>query len=333
MKSLEFILQKFSCVLLFVFMLISLTSISYAGEPALNNEYRSAEQIRSFCNAHPIDSTSLGDSYVFSYQTLPILHDSYEPGMLSKKALTSPLNMIANIRYIAGLPADLKLSSDYNRMAQAASLVSYSNHSISHYPALPSNMSSKTAKTGKKACAESNLAWDSWQNTSLEYSILNVWMKDDSPSNIKALGQRRWILSPEMKNTGFGAVSGSRGTYACMYVFDFSRKVKKNYQVAWPAQQMPVSYFPEGTPWSLSLGKTLKAEKITVTLTRVSDGTIWRFSKKVADGDFYISNEAYGQEGCIIFNPKGIGRCNAGDRFRVNITGAGKEICYEVNFF
>ena len=190
-----------------------------------------------------------------------------------------------------------------------------------------------TAKTGKKACAESNLAWDSWQNTSLEYSILNVWMKDDSPSNIKALGHRRWILSPEMKKTGFGAVSGSRGTYACMYVFDFSRKVKKNYQVAWPAQQMPVSYFPEGTPWSLSLGKMLKAEKITVTLTRVSDGTIWRFSKKAADGDFYISNEAYGQEGCIIFNPKGIGRCNAGDRFRVNITGAGKEICYEVNFF
>ena len=45
------------------------------------------------------------------------------------------------------------------------------------------------------------------------------------------------------------------------------------------------------------------------------------------------ANEAYGQEGCIIFNPKGIGRCNAGDRFRVNITGAGKEICYEVNFF
>ena len=96
---------------------------------------------------------------------------------------------------------------------------------------------------------------------------------------------------------------------------------------------MPVSYFPEGTPWSLSLGKMLKAEKITVTLTRVSDGTLWRFSKKAADGDFYISNEAYGQEGCIIFNPKGIGRCNAGDRFRVNITGAGKEICYEVNFF
>ena len=218
-------------------------------------------------------------------------------------------------------------------MAQAASLVNYSNDSISHYPEFPSNISSKTAKSGIKACAESNLAWDSWQNTSLEHSILNVWMKDDSVSNIKALGHRRWILSPEMKRTGFGAVSGSRGTYNTMYVFDFGRKVKTNYQVAWPAQQMPVSYFPEGTPWSLSLGKVLNSEKIKVTLTRLSDNKVWNFSKKQADGAFYVNNDGYGQKGCIIFNPKNIGHCKSGDKFIVKVSGAGKEISYIVNFF
>lgn len=184
-----------------------------------------------------------------------------------------------------------------------------------------------------KACAESNLAWDSWQNTSLEHSILNVWMKDASASNIKALGHRRWILSPEMKRTGFGAVSGSRGTYNTMYVFDFGRKVKTNYQVAWPAQQMPVSYFPEGTPWSLSLGKVLNSEKIKVTLTRLSDNKVWNFSKKQADGAFYVNNDGYGQKGCIIFNPKNIGHCKSGDKFIVKVSGAGKEISYIVNFF
>lgn len=333
MKTLFFSTKKITSALAFTLMLIAVTAYSYGGERDLNVSYRTPEDINAFLQSHPVAHDAFSDSYEFSYSDSPQLGSSYEPGSLSKSDLNSALHMLENIRYIAGLPADLKLSNDYNRMAQAASLVNYSNDSISHYPEFPSNISSKTAKSGIKACAESNLAWDSWQNTSLEHSILNVWMKDDSVSNIKALGHRRWILSPEMKRTGFGAVSGSRGTYNTMYVFDFGRKVKTNYQVAWPAQQMPVSYFPEGTPWSLSLGKVLNSEKIKVTLTRLSDNKVWNFSKKQADGAFYVNNDGYGQKGCIIFNPKNIGHCKSGDKFIVKVSGAGKEISYIVNFF
>ncbi len=333
MKTLFFSTKKITSALAFTLMLIAVTAYSYGGERDLNVDYRTPEDINAFLQSHPVAHDAFSDSYEFSYSDSPQLGSSYEPGSLSKSDLNSALHMLENIRYIAGLPADLKLSNDYNRMAQAASLVNYSNDSISHYPEFPSNISSKTAKSGIKACAESNLAWDSWQNTSLEHSILNVWMKDDSVSNIKALGHRRWILSPEMKRTGFGAVSGSRGTYNTMYVFDFGRKVKTNYQVAWPAQQMPVSYFPEGTPWSLSLGKVLNSEKIKVTLTRLSDNKVWNFSKKQADGAFYVNNDGYGQKGCIIFNPKNIGHCKSGDKFIVKVSGVGKEISYSVNFF
>ena len=333
MKTLFFSTKKITSALAFTLMLIAVTAYSYGGERDLNVDYRTPEDINAFLQSHPVAHDAFSDSYEFSYSDSPQLGSSYEPGSLSKSDLNSALHMLENIRYIAGLPADLKLSNDYNRMAQAASLVNYSNDSISHYPEFPSNISSKTAKSGMKACAESNLAWDSWQNTSLEHSILNVWMKDDSVSNIKALGHRRWILSPEMKRTGFGAVSGSRGTYNTMYVFDFGRKVKTNYQVAWPAQQMPVSYFPEGTPWSLSLGKVLNSEKIKVTLTRLSDNKVWNFSKKQADGAFYVNNDGYGQKGCIIFNPKNIGHCKSGDKFIVKVSGVGKEISYSVNFF
>lgn len=325
--------RRLSLTLFFVIMLIAVTTISYGGEKDLNNEYRMPEDINAFMKSHPVASNAFSDLYSFSFTELPKLTSSYEPGEISKINLNSALHLIENIRFIAGIPADLTLSDSYNTMAQAASLVSYANDSLSHNPQTPSNMSSKTAKSGIKGCGESNLAWDSWANTSIEYSILNIWMKDDSPSNIKSLGHRRWILSPEMKKTGFGAVSGSRGTYSTMYVFDFGRKVKTNYQVAWPAQQMPTSYFPEGTPWSLSLGKKLNAEKITVTLTRLSDNKVWKFSNKKSDGQFYVCNEAYGQKGCIIFNPNSIGRCNSGDKFRVEITGAGKDINYNVNFF
>ncbi len=333
MKTLFFSTKKITSALAFTLMLIAVTAYSYGGERDLNVSYRTPEDINAFLQSHPVAHDAFSESYEFSYSDAPRLSSSYEPGSLSKSDLNSALHLLENIRYIAGLPADLKLSNDYNRMAQAASLVNYSNDSISHYPEFPSNISSKTAKSGIKACAESNLAWDSWQNTSLEHSILNVWMKDDSFSNIKALGHRRWILSPEMKRTGFGAVSGSRGTYNTMYVFDFGRKVKTNYQVAWPAQQMPVSYFPEGTPWSLSLGKVLNSEKIKVTLTRLSDNKVWNFSKKQADGAFYVNNDGYGQKGCIIFNPKNIGHCKSGDKFIVKVSGVGKEISYSVNFF
>lgn len=333
MKTLFFSTKKITSALAFTLMLIAVTAYSYGGERDLNVSYRTPEDINAFLQSHPVAHDAFSESYEFSYSDAPPLSSSYEPGSLSKSDLNSALHLLENIRYIAGLPADLKLSNDYNRMAQAASLVNYSNDSISHYPEFPSNISSKTAKSGIKACAESNLAWDSWQNTSLEHSILNVWMKDDSVSNIKALGHRRWILSPEMKRTGFGAVSGSRGTYNTMYVFDFGRKVKTNYQVAWPAQQMPVSYFPEGTPWSLSLGKVLNSEKIKVTLTRLSDNKVWNFSKKQADGAFYVNNDGYGQKGCIIFNPKNIGHCKSGDKFIVKVSGVGKEISYSVNFF
>lgn len=333
MKTLFFSTKKITSALAFTLMLIAVTAYSYGGERDLNVSYRTPEDINAFLQSHPVAHDAFSESYEFSYSDAPRLSSSYEPGSLSKSDLNSALHLLENIRYIAGLPADLKLSNDYNRMAQAASLVNYSNDSISHYPEFLSNISSKTAKSGIKACAESNLAWDSWQNTSLEHSILNVWMKDDSVSNIKALGHRRWILSPEMKRTGFGAVSGSRGTYNTMYVFDFGRKVKTNYQVAWPAQQMPVSYFPEGTPWSLSLGKVLNSEKIKVTLTRLSDNKVWNFSKKQADGAFYVNNDGYGQKGCIIFNPKNIGHCKSGDKFIVKVSGVGKEISYSVNFF
>ena len=210
-KTLFFSIKKITSALAFTLMLIAVTAYSYGGERNLNVSYRTPEDINAFLQSHPVAHDAFSESYEFSYSDAPRLSSSYEPGSLSKSDLNSALHMLENIRYIAGLPADLKLSNDYTRMAQAASLVNYSNDSISHYPEFPSNISSKIAKSGMKACAESNLAWDSWQNTSLEHSILNVWMKDDSVSNIKALGHRRWILSPEMKRTGFGAVSGFRG--------------------------------------------------------------------------------------------------------------------------
>lgn len=326
-----------SCTsLLFIGMLMFSTSTSYAAGGDLNVSYHSQNDIQNWVSSHTVEdlSNNMDSDFIFSFNQMPILNEgSYVEGSLSNENLNSALQLINNIRYIAGLPGEVTLSSKYTSAAQAGSLVSYANDSLSHYPTTPSGMLKKTAKLGVRACGESNIAWASWKNCSLEWTIMHSWMKDDSASNISTLGHRRWILNPEMKSTGFGAVSGDRGTYSAMYIFDFARKVKTDYQVAWPAQNMPTSYFPEGTPWSISLGKKLNAKNVSVVLTRLSDGKEWNFSNRSADGDFYVNNDGYGQYGCIIFNPEGLGECQDGDSFSVTISGAGKKISYNVNFF
>ena len=308
-----------------VFLLLLLLSASfscaYAGEStdsALSNFYRTQAQITRWLEAHPVD---------------PARQETSGTASPSDQELQSAFHLIQNIRYIAGLPKTLELSASYNRTAQAAAAVSRANGRLSHHPKTPVGLSKDLAKRGVRGCGSCNLTWASWENCSLEQSILHFWMKDDSRTNIKTLGHRRWILNPKMKKTGFGFVSGSGGTYSAMYIFDFSRKVKRNYQIAWPAQNMPVSYFPEGTPWSFSPGREVDASKISVKLTRLSDRKVWRFSEKSADGRFYVNNEGYGQKGCIIFDPSDIGACSAGDVYSVQITGAGKKISYTVNFF
>lgn len=326
-----------SCIGLALSGFVLFTPTSAFADSDLNTAYRSPSELKQWLQAHPVANmhTDYNSDYSFTFEDTPSLEKgSYDEGSLSKADLNSALQLVNNIRYIAGLPGNVTLSNSYTKAAQAASLVSYANNSLSHNPRTPAAMSSKLARLGVKTCGESNIAWSSWKNCSLDWTILNSWMKDSSASNISTLGHRRWILSPEMKRTGFGAVSGDNGTYSTMYIFDFGRKVKKNYQVAWPAQNTPTSYFPDGTPWSLSLGKKLNAGKISVELTRLSDGHRWTFSKSSADGDFYVNNDGYGQYGCIIFNPNNLIGCRDGDSFRVDVSGVGKStISYTVNFF
>ena len=120
MKTLFFSTKKITSALAFTLMLIAVTAYSYGGERDLNVDYRAPEDINAFLQSHPVAHDAFSDSYEFSYSDSPQLGSSYEPGSLSKSDLNSALHMLENIRHIAGLPADLKLSNDYNRMAQAA---------------------------------------------------------------------------------------------------------------------------------------------------------------------------------------------------------------------
>ena len=294
---------------------------------SLNVAYHSQAEISARIKS---DGVSLDDPlhYIVEPQSVP----PYNAGTLAPDTLNNAMKMMNQIRYIAGLSDNVTLNEEYNRKAQAAALVNLANRSLSHYPSRPAGMDDALYNLGYSGSSSSNIAMASW-NCSLNWTIVRSWMEDGDASNIDRVGHRRWILNPSMGQTGFGAAYGIGGTYSALYCFDRSNSSAQQTQVAWPAQNMPVQYFGTEFPWSVSMGYSVDKNSVQVSLRRVNDGMTWNFSAGGSNGYFNVDNGGYGQKGCIIFRPDGVGKYQAGDTFAVTITGGGINLSYTVNFF
>lgn len=304
------------------------------------------EAIVNFALEHPtglmgLDTTGkVVDNYKVPYLVVPILTAPYFPGLLDDEENTNALNVIKTIRFIAGINHDVELNYEYSEKAQAACIVNYANGNLSHYPKYPANMNGKISTLGVEASKDCNLAKYTRANASLKFAILDGWMSDSDPANISTLGHRRWILNPLMGAVGFGIVSSEEDnvTYNAMYVSDESCRDDDYAGVCWPAQNMPVSYFKAGDAWSISMNETLNPNNIKVRLTKIDDFSSydlkhWVFSSVASDGEFFVSNNHYGQTGCIIFRPDDIEKYSPGDKYLVSISGLDQEKSYTVEFF
>ena len=289
---------------------------------SLNVAYHSKEEIAARMKG---DALSL-DAPV-SYAVEPQRSAPYSNiGVLTQETLDNAMKMMNQIRFIAGLSDNVTLNEEYNRLAQAASMVNYANGSLSHYPSMPAGMDGEVYQLGYAGSSSSNLALG---YSTLNRTIVQGWMEDGDSSNIDRVGHRRWILNPPMGQTGFGAV----GRAFALYCFDWSNSSARQTQVAWPAQNMPVGYFSSYFPWSVSMDQYVEMDSVRVSLTRVNDGRTWNFSAAASDGYFNVNNTGYGQTGCIIFRPDGVGEYQDGDTFQVSIAGDGVNLSYTVNFF
>ena len=304
----------------------------------LGVQMRTQGQIRSFIAAHPADTTSAA-----GFRRRPEGGDysdaPYAPGLLDEKSIADGINMLNQIRYIAGLNANVVHDASRETAQGAIALVNALNGGLSHYPDRPAELSdSMYDELYALACEggrRSNLIAGSWNlaDSMLEY------MLDLGESNLRTVGHRRWILNPGMGITTFGYYCFPDSKWPCyssMYAFDRSGSGREQ-PVAWPAQQTPLSHFIWSTKqaWSLSFNRSLDEDAIFVTLNRNRDGKTWRFSNEAADGAFYVNNQYYGQPGCVIFLPDGIGSIKAGDVFRVTVEDRTKReaIQYTVTFF
>ena len=340
-------LRRLIAATIFSVLLLALsTGLSWAATASSALEGPSQENIVLYAQEHPTDLVSYSadgiplNGYTIGYRIKPQLSQPYTAGVLSDEELACALNTVKTIRYIAGLSDDIYLSDEYNSLAQASSLVNYVNNKLTHTPAAPAGMDYALASAGYKGSSKSNISWTSWRDSALKWTIIHGWMDDSDDYNISTLGHRRWILNPSMGMTGFGSVTGSKGTYSAMCAHAMTNlSGSKSGAVCWPATNTPLSYFGSDAPWSISLGREISDDDVIVSLVRMNssaeEGKVWTFSKYLSDGDFYVNNGGYGEKGCIIFRPSGIDGYEDGDSFYVSVLLRDTEetISYNVDFF
>ncbi len=166
----------------------------------INVAKRSTQDIKQYIKNHP---ANISDSV--TYAETPNTENPYNIGMLSNETLQSGINILNHVRYIAGL-SDVALNDNYNKTAQAASVVIAADTTsiLNHYPENQVICLMIFINWVLLEQKSSNIAWGSWSTYTLNDSIVNGWMDDGDPGNISRLGHRRWILNPSMGATGFG---------------------------------------------------------------------------------------------------------------------------------
>ncbi|MDR1928361.1 MAG: hypothetical protein LBQ33_06980 [Oscillospiraceae bacterium] len=285
---------------------------------------RTEEELRDFFAAHPV-------LYGVGYSAVPRLGYPYSAGALNGETAQSARNHLNRLRFTAGVPAEVALNDEMNRQAQAAAALLAKNGVLSHNPTKPWDVPQEAFDLGFAGASASNLASTDAQDTL--NSALRLFLGDSDSANIGSVAHRRWMLSPLLGQTGFGAVNG----FAAMYVKDKSNAQAASVHavVPFPAQLMPLQYFSADWAWSVAMDEGFDISGAAVTLLRRADGRTWRFGAE-EDGVFYRSVKSSGQRNCVIFRPDGI-TLAPGETYDVRVDGVTKNgeaylIAYTVVF-
>ena len=290
----------------------------------------SKEEIRSFYQRKPFDMEQ-----AITYAVAPEVVGAVS-GSLSPNALRDGVNTINLMRYIAGMPADVAITSEYARYAQdAAFVLALNGEGLSHSPTNKNNIPEELYESACKGASYSNLGMG-YRNIS--HSIITGYMNDGDTKNIDKVGHRRWILSPALQYTGFGYYDGYTATYA----LDNTRSDYEIDYVAWPAENMPSEVFYG--PWSLHLSADAftYTENVNVVMTNLSTEASWVFNEQTNNDTklkpyFNWQDTAYGYMNALVFDP-GV-EFGTNDSVQITVTGLlnaeGVEtsISYVVNFF
>ena len=334
--------KTFTLVVLFVIMVSA--SICYADEA----ETRIAEIRARYELIKPFYSGETFDEQ-------PSIIAPYSTGIVNREYLNDGLKFLNFQRFVAGLPDDVMLSEELIDDAQKGAVVLAANNLMSHQPTQPSDMDDDFFLDGEEATLSSNLSRRTSSKGISTYPIRDALIgqaNDDDTSNMAMVGHRRWLLTPEMKYTGFGVADNGNTRFIVVYVMDSSKEeTQASDYIAWPSTPAFPKEFAEGKlPWSVQPNLAEYARpvwgQVKVTLTRRTDGKVWEFDTShnqtsASDRFFNISLVGVGgrdYRSAIIFRPEGIDEYSG--IYDVKITGltdpegtTSKEISYSVEFF
>jgi uncharacterized protein YkwD len=269
----------------------------------------------------------IGDPFIATASTkVP-----FSPSQLEPAFINDGLKMANFVRFLAGLPDDLTLTSELNEQAGYGAVL-LATSEFSHYPTKPTDMSDDFYDIAVRSTSTSNIGMGNhYEESDLSQMLstfVNYYMIDFGLNNLKRVGHRQHILNPNLKNIGFGFATNNNYHYVTMQVFDRSRSERVEYDyIAYPTKDyFPVELSQEDIPWSVTLS-SVKYEKpnlenIKVTVTRLNDGAVWSFDQmdnEVTEKDKFVNVDEY----TIVFRPDNI-YYNVGDRYSVSIEGLEK---------
>ncbi len=284
-----------------------------------------------------------GDLFVVK----PVTTSPFVLGKMQDGHLQDALNLTNFVRYLSYLPSNVRLNEQFTKEAQAASVVNAANARMTHYPTKPAAMNEELFNLGYSGASTSNLG-SGYGN--LVSSIQKGYMSDEDDGNRESVGHRRWILSPQLQEVGFGyAIGANNNPHTAMKVIapNMWDHPSASYEyIAWPSvEAFPISFFGADHPWSISLNADeyddSQIEEVAVKLTRLHDQKTWEFSNsKQKNGYFNIDTQSYGNTPyTIIFQPNNIKSYHNGDKYRVEVSGIYKNtgekatVQFETTFF
>ncbi|MCH4889771.1 hypothetical protein EZV73_19465 [Acidaminobacter sp. JC074] len=239
---------------------------------------------------------------------IPSLQVPYEAGALNQNYLTDGLNMMKFVRYIGGVSPDVYLSDTANEYAQNGALL-IATSEFSHTPSKPEGMTEDMYQKGYNGTSTGNLA----AGVEGIADAIKRLMDDEDPSNIAALGHRRWQLLPGLKEFGIGYVEKDDlyRYYTVVKVFKGMEIESRDFDmVLWPNKEaFPIEFFGNEIPWSVSLNPGIydasEISDITVSIIDETGNTrVLNSNNKDLQGDYFnVSTAGYGVPFCIVFRP------------------------------
>jgi uncharacterized protein YkwD len=164
-------------------------------------------------------------------------HATCNPGTTADDFQDAVLDRINYFRAMAGVPADVSLTADSDRQAQAAALMMSVNGTLSHSP--PADWACYSAE-GAAGAGSANLYLGTYA-----LDAITGFMRDPGAGNDR-VGHRRWLLYPQTRTMGTGNIPPAAGYPAssALRVFDSHmwepRPPVRDEFVAWP----PPGYVP-----------------------------------------------------------------------------------------